>query len=521
MLFFVFGSSAQLRAQGEEVSPLSSRVYWDSVYVERTKDSVRVPISHLFSFHTNTIDWFTATPNLSVEIDLSRYKRSNYSLLFTGKWNPSTMNHTVNPRWVYSVSSMKGELRHYWRTGNQTGEADPLNLPEIERDTTLWGPLSKWSYYRRRVLSSRYVKKSRYWRAYYLGFYGAYNKFSLCLDGDGKQGNSYSVGLSAGWSVPLYKHLDGSGWDFDIGASVGVMMSEYDEYKYFRESACYAYTQTKPRYMHPMVQDLHISLVYRMRSIDSKVLYGATRFMLREERRLERENLRRQLMDEKAEKADSALRYTDINTMIDRSKAQLALYTDTTAYYYEVLKAAVDHVEKNSADLRTDSEWQLNREVLMRYLEYYMNLSNEMVPEELRTDRLERAKQRKKDEELQAKEATKQQKEAEKQQKEAEKQQKEADKQAAKQQKEAQKAAAGGDVPVNTDVPADENAEVPADENAEVSAGENAEVSAGENAEVPADENADDSADENAEVPESPDSSESSETPETQEGGGE
>ena len=400
---------------------MNSRHYYDSLYVAYTGDSVNVPFYRRLSFHTNLIDWAIATPNASVEIDLSGKKRNQYSLLFTGKWNPATKNHTISPRWVYNVSSVKGELRRYWRTGNQ----EEVSLPAIERDTTLWGPFSKLSYLRRRYLSSRYVRHPRYWRAYYLGLYGAMNRFSICIDGDGKQGDAYSFGLSGGWTVPLYKHLDGSGWDIDFGVSAGVMMTEYDEYKYVRESACYEYIKTQPRSVMPMVQDVHISLVYRLRSIDNKALYGATRFKLREERRAEREAKRLAIIRWKQEQADSTLVFHDINEVIDAAKNQLALYPDSTQYYYEVLKAAVEYTEYDSKELRfDDKEWEFKREVLMRNLKYYMDVTNEMVPEELRTDRLEREKQRKKDELQKQKEDKIRAKEEQKQAKEEQKRQK-------------------------------------------------------------------------------------------------
>ena len=397
----------------QQVEAPHSRKYYDSLFMAYTGDVKSVPFYKRLSLSTNIIDWGLATPNASLEIDLSGKKRNRYSILFSGKWNPEISNHTKTPRWSYDLTGVRGELRRYWRTGNQEG----VKLPVIERDTTLWGPFSKLSYLRRRYLSSRYVKHSRYWRAYYLGLYGAYNKFSVFIDGEGKQGKAASVGLSGGWSVPLYKHFDGSGWDVDLGASVGVMMTAYNKYKYRKDWDGYEYLGHKMRHIvpYPMVSDVHISLVYRLRTIDNKALYGATRFMLREERRAERENMRLNKIAERNEKADSTMRYTDINVLIDKSKSQLALYTDTTSYYYEVLKAAIEYTEYDIEDLRTNNEWQFKREVLMRNLEYYMNLANEMAPEAQRTDRAEREAQRKKNEKLRLKEEQKQTKIAKKQ----------------------------------------------------------------------------------------------------------
>ena len=118
--------------------------------IKYTSDSSRVPFYRLFSFHTNWVDWVMMTPNMSIEVDLLNRQSNRFSLLFTGKWNPTKK---ANHRWSYNVSSVKGELRKYWRTGNQ----EKVSLPVIERDTTLWAPLSKWSYFRRKHLSGRYI----------------------------------------------------------------------------------------------------------------------------------------------------------------------------------------------------------------------------------------------------------------------------------------------------------------------------------------------------------------------------
>lgn len=412
-------------------------INYDSIFVKDTGDSIRAPFFRMLSLHTNAVDWFLATPNATLEIDLSPYHRTRYSVLLTGKVNPATRSHTINPRWVYNVTSIKGEFRRYWRTGSieTAWDLENVRLDSVERDTTLWGPLSRWSYFRRKYLSGHYKKHPRPWRAYYLGFYGAYNKFSLSIEGKGKQGSAMSLGLSAGWSIPLYKHLDGSGWDLDIGASAGVMMPKYDEYEYNRESGCYAFTKKVDGKPTLMPQELRISLAYRFRSIDSKAMYGSKRFALREEKRKARMEARIDKTAKKLAEADSTLRYTDFNVLMDKSKEQLALYTDTTAYYYEVLRHAIEYVNNNSEELKYDSDWIFKREVLMHYLQYYMTITNEMVPEELRTDREERAVARQK----QGRQA---EKERQLMEKEAEKRHKKEDKQAKAAEKEARKAEA-------------------------------------------------------------------------------
>ena len=145
-----------------------------------------------------------------------------------------------------------------------------------------------------------------------------------------------------------------------------------------------------------MIQDVHFSLVYRLRSIDKKVLYGVERFVMHEEKRALREAARQKKIEARYERADSIMRYSEIAAMLKKSKEQLALYTDTTSYYYQVLRDVVDYTERNSVDLRYDTEWKFNSDVLIRNLEYYMNITNEMAPENQRTDRPKQKKMRKK-----------------------------------------------------------------------------------------------------------------------------
>lgn len=474
ILTFILLCAVESAYAGSIKDIVPNRHYYDSIFAKRTGDTIPVSFPRMISLHTNIIDWVTTTPNVTVEFDLSPFKRTCYSILITGKFNPNIDVNTTHLRWVYNVIGVKGEFRKYWRTGN----VEEASIPTvIEPDTTLWKPFSKISYFRRRYLSGRYVKKPRYWRAYYIGLYAAYDKFSICLDGSGKQGDAISFGLSAGYSVPLYKHLDGSGWDLDLGISIGAMITSYTKYEYYRESGCYVFAGDKPRHIvpFPVPHDIHISLAYRFRTIDRKALYGATRFMLNEERRALRENYRVMKIEEERARKDSILRYSDIRTVLTDADAQLAKYPDSTAYYYLILKGAVDYTEKNIEDLKTDDEWQFKRDVLGRNLEYYMNRANELAPEHLRYVRPVREKKLTKEQKAQkkqaAKEAEKAAKEKAKADKLAAKEAKQAEKQAAKEAKHADKETEQTDKPVEqakkpaeqTDKPV-EQAEKPAEQ---------------------------------------------------------
>lgn len=57
-------------------------------------------------------------------------------------------------------------------------------------------------------------------------------------------------------------------------------MTEYDEFRYEEETACYVWQQTRGRHFvpYPVLQDIHVSLIFRFRSIGKKVKGGAERY---------------------------------------------------------------------------------------------------------------------------------------------------------------------------------------------------------------------------------------------------
>ena len=79
----------------------------------------------------------------------------------------------------------------------------------------------------------------RVWRAYYVGVYAGYEKYTISLGRKGKQGDSYNFGFTGGWSVPLYPFKDGRSVDLDLGLAVGAKMTAYDKFGYDEEYGCY------------------------------------------------------------------------------------------------------------------------------------------------------------------------------------------------------------------------------------------------------------------------------------------
>ncbi len=217
------------------------------------------------SFHSNMIDWLMGTPNVAVELDLTGKPYNRLALLGNIKynWNP---HHTTNPRIVYNVFELCGEGRYYWHTRSE-GIA-------WKEDTNTFFMKNIWHRFRTRAA----VKKSpRTYRAYYVGFYGEYDKYTL-LFGHGVQGKGAGVGVSGGFTQPLYQMRHGC-IELEIGGRAGLRYTRFDKFGYEEESACYDYRGTKRKHLvpFPVVQDIHVSLVYRLVSSKNKYKWNKNR----------------------------------------------------------------------------------------------------------------------------------------------------------------------------------------------------------------------------------------------------
>lgn len=244
------------------------------------QDSISLPFMKRFSIRTNVVDWIVATPNLGLELDLSGSPKTRFSVLVNGKWNWNT-SHSVAPRIIYNVAAGSVEARKYWRTGGTLSGTKPFKtFTKDNRDSTV--SLPRWGFqrFRRNVLSGRTFKDPRIWRAYYAGVYAGYEKYTISLGREGKQGDSYNFGFTGGWSIPLYPFKDGRTVDLDLGLAIGAKMTEYDMFRYEEETACYVYQGTKGRHFvpYPVIQDVHVSFIFRFQSISKKVQGGAERY---------------------------------------------------------------------------------------------------------------------------------------------------------------------------------------------------------------------------------------------------
>lgn len=218
------------------------------------------------SFHSNMIDWLMGTPNAAVELDLTGKPYNRLALLGNIKynWNP---HHTTNSRIVYNVFELCGEGRYYWHTRSD-GFA-------WKSDTTAFFMKNVWHHFRTRAAVKK--RSPRTYRAYYVGLYGEYDKYTL-LFGHGVQGKGVGVGVSGGFTQPLYQMRHGS-VELEIGGRVGLRYTRFDKFGYEEESACYDYRGTKRKHLvpFPVVQDIHVSLVYRLVSSKNKYKWNRSR----------------------------------------------------------------------------------------------------------------------------------------------------------------------------------------------------------------------------------------------------
>lgn len=275
-------------------------VLWiPNILANTQSDTIREDNSFIrrFSIHTNTVNWFLTVPNLGVEFDFLNSPENRFSVLLQGgyNWNSS---HSFNPRYVLNVANVSVELRKYWRTGGTVRGA----FAKYEtRDTTISRVRWFFKKFRRNVLSGRTLTNPRDWRAYYVALYGGYDQYSLACFGKGVQGKGINLGVSGGWSVPLFILKNGRSLDLDLGVTVGAKITRFDRYHYIDETGCYEYTGSKGLHVtpYPVIHELRVGLAYRFRSIARKVQGEAERYdkwdnmqtALREKRRAEQDSL--------------------------------------------------------------------------------------------------------------------------------------------------------------------------------------------------------------------------------------
>lgn len=211
-----------------------------------------VPAKSRWSFRTNALDWLLTVPNIGIEYDLSNSIYNKLTLNFEGKWNWHT-SHNYAPNVVFDLWDIRPEVRKYWRTEHRPNTGNKPGLKD--------------------KLFSRERSNPKFWRAYYLGAYASVNGYSFKFGKRGYQGNSYGVGISGGYSIPLYSYKSHF-IDVEFGGSLGLSYAKYDVYELDRDNNCYIPVPEKSKSYHfvpfPVVSDIRVSFVYRFTSVKDK-----------------------------------------------------------------------------------------------------------------------------------------------------------------------------------------------------------------------------------------------------------
>lgn len=215
------------------------------------------------ALRTNMIDWILVTPNVGVEYDIVNNPFHKISLGLSSRYNWDSQQKLI-PRYVYNIFEAKGELRFYWRDRKRLDWENEWK----EEENTFWGEVkARWH-----LLKAK--KKPRANRAYYMGPFVAYDKYSLKFTDTGYQGYGICAGLSFGFNTPLYLYKNGDAIDFELGAGVGFMATQYDKYRWDEESNCYPFEKSEKMHIlpFPVINNINLSLVYRFNSIKNQIV---------------------------------------------------------------------------------------------------------------------------------------------------------------------------------------------------------------------------------------------------------
>lgn len=319
------------------------------------------------SFRTNAVDWFLLCPNIGVEFDLRAGDFNKWTIGADVVYNWNTWESDISP-YVYDIAQVTLEGRKYYRT--KRGEA--------KRDTTLAG-VTSWLKYLTRLER----KKARTWRAYYWGFYGSATKYSFKLGDVGYQGPAYSLGISFGYGMPLYVMGKGT-LDLEIGGRAGMILTKTDAYSVDFESDCYPRVPEKSEGFHlvpyPLITDLHVSLVYRFKSIRNK--YRRINYE-KEERDMQRQReieLRRDsIRAAKEERQEEMRQQIEVLNKAKKAKKQRQHQADSLGVALDSLPMLPD---------------ELKAKELLDNLEQ-KKLEEQNAENQKKSDRKEKAKQRK------------------------------------------------------------------------------------------------------------------------------
>mgnify|MGYP007069839969 CR=1 FL=1 len=383
----------------------------DTTYTAIEREGHKDTFLKRFSLHTNLLGWALLLPNLAVEVDFKQTPRNHYSIMLHGMLNGKNTN-TFGTSFIFNARSIRVEGRKYWRTGKRGKAGYHTEYVKLRsrRDSDEFNgdPYRGWfynTYYRvrRNVFSGRTVSKARDWRAYYLGVFAGVDDWNIAFGGKGRQGEGVFAGISAGWSVPIFPQQfpkEGS-LDLELGINVGVKAVRYDAYTREDDTGHYVYdaanSQTGWKICpYPVVQDIHVSLVWRMRGIKNKV---DASLIDDYEKKI---NKFIALRDKHKHASDSVQGVREqkslvapLETEMQKAVAMLSVISkaDTSGKATPMLRLAIEQAKRDSTDMvnslytgidaRERARLDQEREIIAVELKYYTDKAMSMVDQSL------------------------------------------------------------------------------------------------------------------------------------------
>lgn len=224
----------------------------------REEQADTVTFRDMWSVRTNALEWLLTIPNIGVEFDVSPSVYNRVSVGLNARYNWNTSHNYTTPL-VFNVFELRPEVRYYWR---QTQKR-----PKSETDTLSFG-----QWFKRNIWTTA-RKNPKEWRAYYIGAYVNGGTYSFKFGKEGRQGQMYGLGVSAGYALPLYQY-EKSVIDIEFGFALGLAVTRYDAFGHNQNGDYYYKIDDRSRGFHmvpyPVISELKVAFVYRQKSVEDK-----------------------------------------------------------------------------------------------------------------------------------------------------------------------------------------------------------------------------------------------------------
>ncbi len=320
LLLVLVASPTHVYSQTAEADTTVTAVVMDTLAVQ--EDSIPaapvIPFRNRIGIRTNVVDWVATIPNIGFEYEVKRstYYKNPYTIGGVIRWNWNTWSK-YTPSTVFNLFDIRIEGRKYWNTFTtkdirrlEDGRFEmPISYLEREKrglpDSVTTDIVPYWKYLYKQVGKIDRFKANEE-RGYYFGFYMGYHNYSYKLGSTGRQGNAFSAGITGGYTIPLYTYNDRY-IDLDLGGSLGIFYTKYDEYRHDPESNDYPIVASDEKALFPMVTELRLALVYRFESVRQKKLTD-------KQARIDRLNQVEQLKRREKELLDSIMQVRQLRT---------------------------------------------------------------------------------------------------------------------------------------------------------------------------------------------------------------